>query len=140
MGKRDGNKNAVLFSWGLQDVSDSASGRTQDTIMHKNRVGQKRKIALGWNNPTKEEAAAILQAFNPEYINVTYPDAMSGTDETREFYVGDRSAPMKMWTVKRKSTHKSVSILLRGRWSSCLMYQQNLKMSCLMIIEIFFRS
>ncbi len=70
--------------------------------MHKNRVGQKRKIALGWNNPTKEEAAAILQAFNPEYINVTYPDAMSGTDETREFYVGDRSAPMKMWTVKKK--------------------------------------
>lgn len=43
-----------------------------------------------------------MQAFNPEYINVTYPDAMSGTDETREFYVGDRSAPMKMWTVKKK--------------------------------------
>ena len=95
-------KTSSSFSWGLQDVSDSASGRTQDTIMHKNRVGQKRKIALGWNNPTKEEAAAILQAFNPEYINVTYPDAMSGTDETREFYVGDRSAPMKMWTVKKK--------------------------------------
>lgn len=74
-------KTPSSFSWGLQDVSDSASGRTQDTIMHKNRVGQKRKIALGWNNPTKEEAAAILQAFNPEYINVTYPDAMSGTDE-----------------------------------------------------------
>ena len=95
-------KTPSSFRWGLQDVSDSASGRTQDTIMHKNRVGQKRKIALGWNNPTKEEAAAILQAFNPEYINVTYPDAMSGTDETREFYVGDRSAPMKMWTVKKK--------------------------------------
>ena len=95
-------KTPSSFIWGLQDVSDSASGRTQDTIMHKNRVGQKRKIALGWNNPTKEEAAAILQAFNPEYINVTYPDAMSGTDETREFYVGDRSAPMKMWTVKKK--------------------------------------
>ena len=95
-------KTPSSFTWGLQDVSDSASGRTQDTIMHKNRVGQKRKIALGWNNPTKEEAAAILQAFNPEYINVTYPDAMSGTDETREFYVGDRSAPMKMWTVKKK--------------------------------------
>ena len=70
--------------------------------MHKNRVGQKRKIALTWNNPTKEETAVILQAFNPEYINVTYPDAMSGKDETRVFYVGDRTAPMKMWTVSKK--------------------------------------
>ena len=95
-------KTPSSFSWGLQDVSDSASGRTQDSIMHKNRVAQKRKIQLAWNNPTKEETAAILQAFNPEYIDVTYPDAMSGTNETRTFYVGDRSAPMKMWTVNRK--------------------------------------
>ena len=95
-------KTPSSFSWGLQDVSDSASGRTQDSIMHKNRVAQKRKIQLSWNKPTKEETAAILQAFNQEYIDVTYPDAMSGTDETRTFYVGDRSAPMKMWTVNRK--------------------------------------
>ena len=95
-------KTPSSFSWGLQDVSDSASGRAQDSIMHKNRISQKRKISLVWNNPTKEEAAEILQAFNPEYIHVTYPDAMSGTDETREFYVGDRSAPMKIWTVNNK--------------------------------------
>ena len=95
-------KTPSSFSWGLQDISDSAAGRTQDVLMHKNRVSQKRKISLGWNNPTKEEAAQILQAFNPEYIDVTYPDAMSGTDETRTFYVGDRSAPMKIWTVSNK--------------------------------------
>lgn len=95
-------KTPSSFSWGLQDVSDSASGRTQDALMHKNRVAQKRKIALGWNNPTKEEAAAILQAFDLEYIEVTYPDAKSGTDETRTFYVGDRSAPMKIWTINNK--------------------------------------
>lgn len=95
-------KTPSSFSWGLQDVSDSASGRTQDALMHKNRVAQKRKISLAWSNPTKDETAAILQAFNLEYINVTYPDAMSGTDETRTFYVGDRSAPMKMWTVNNK--------------------------------------
>ena len=43
--------------------------------------------------------AKILQAFNPEYISVTYPDAMSGTDETRQFYVGDRTAPYKCWWI-----------------------------------------
>ena len=95
-------KTPSSFSWGLQDISDSASGRTQDAVMHKNRTAQKRKISLGWNNPTKEDTAIILQAFNPEYIEVTYPDAMSGTDETRTFYVGDRSAPMKIWTVNNK--------------------------------------
>lgn len=30
-------KTPTSFSWGLQDISDSDSGRTQDTIMHKNR-------------------------------------------------------------------------------------------------------
>ena len=37
------------FEWGLQDVSASESGRTDDALMHKNRVAQKRKIRLGWN-------------------------------------------------------------------------------------------
>ena len=70
--------------------------------MHKNRIAQKRKISLAWNNPTKEETASILQAFNPEYVKVTYPDAMSGKYETREFYRSDPVAPMKVWTVGNK--------------------------------------
>lgn len=90
------------MTWGLQDVSDAAAGRTDDAVMHKNRIAQKVKLSLSWNNPTREEAAAILQTFNPEYIMVTYPDAMSGLNETREFYVGDRSAPMKIWTISNK--------------------------------------
>lgn len=95
-------KDPSVFEWGLQDISDSAAGRTDDTIMHKNRVGQKRKIKLAWNNPTPEETSFILQAFDPEYIMVTYPDAKSGLNETREFYVGDRSAPMRAWATKYK--------------------------------------
>lgn len=95
-------KTPSSFSWGLQDVSDSASGRTQDALMHKNRIAQKRKLSLSWLAPTPAETAAILQAFNPEYISITYPDAMSGQNETRTFYVGDRSAPMKIWNVGHK--------------------------------------
>ena len=88
-----------VFNWGLQDISAAESGRTDDTIMHKNRVGQKRKISLQWNGVDKATASKILKAFNPETFKVTYPDAMSGTDETREFYAGDRSAPYKCWWV-----------------------------------------
>lgn len=95
-------KDPSVFEWGLQDVSDSEAGRTEDITMHKNRIGQKRKIKLAWNNPTPEEAANILQLFNPEYFMVTYPDALSGKTETREFYAGDRSSPMRAWTAKYK--------------------------------------
>lgn len=97
-------KTPSSFSWGLQDNSASDAGRVQDAndTMYKNRTSQKRKLEISWSAPTPAEAAAILQAFNPEYIMVTYPDTMSGTDQTREFYVGDRSAPYKIWTVNNK--------------------------------------
>ena len=82
--------------------------RSDDTKMHKNRVGQKRKISLQWNIKDRATTAQILQAFNPEYISVKYPDAMSGTDETRTFYVGDRTAPVKYWWVG-KQLYESIS-------------------------------
>lgn len=97
-------KSPSVFKWGLMDNSASDAGRVQDSndTMYKNRTSQKRKIDLAWNFPTKEETATLLQAFNPEYITVTYPDALTGQDRTAEFYVGDRSAPMKIWTVGNK--------------------------------------
>jgi len=96
------------YSWGLSDVSDSDAGRVQDegNTMYKNRMSQKRKIQLGWTGLVPEQVAAILQMFNPEYINVTYFDAMDGQLETREFYVGDRSAPVLQWFVGGKRYDK----------------------------------
>ena len=96
------------FVWGLIDVSDSNSGRTQDTIMHKNRVGQKRQIQLAWSGTDPRKTAQILQMFNPEYVSVKYWDAMGGEYQTRTFYVGDRSAPVTIWTVGKK-IYESVS-------------------------------
>lgn len=97
-------KAPSYFQWGLEDNSASDAGRVQDEndTMYKNRTSQKRKISLSWTGTTKEETAEILQAFNPEYIFVKYPDAMSGEDEIREFYVGSRSAPLKLWNANNK--------------------------------------
>lgn len=92
------------FSWGLQDISASESGRTEDTVMHKNRVGQKRKLSLGWTGKDWQTTSQIMQAFNPEYITVKYPDMLSGQYETRKFYVGDRTAPVKWWWVGNQRT------------------------------------
>lgn len=87
------------FTWGLQDVSASESGRTDDLIMQKNRVGQKRKLSLGWTGEDWKTTSKIMKAFNPEYFEVTYPDMLSGEYETRTFYAGDRSAPVQFWWV-----------------------------------------
>lgn len=89
------------MGWGLQDISSADSGRLSDgaNTMMKNRTTQKRKISLAWNDPDGPTAAAILQAFNPEYVWVRYLDAMSNTYEVREFYVGDRSAMLRQITL-----------------------------------------
>lgn len=82
------------YLWKLEDVSASDAGRTEDTVMHKKRIGQVVGIELSWQNITTAEVSALLQAFNPEYITVCYLDAMEGEYVTAEFYVGNRSAPM----------------------------------------------
>lgn len=92
------------FSWGLQDISASESGRTEDMVMHKNRIGQKRKISLQWNALDLATTSKVLKAFNPQYVNVRYPDMLEGKYEEREFYVGDRSAPVKCWWYGNKRT------------------------------------
>ena len=85
------------YTYGLQDVSSADAGRTQDAVMHVMRVAQKVKLELEWQGLTWAETAAIMQAFNPEYIQVKYPDMLSGQYETKTFYTGDKSAPVKQW-------------------------------------------
>ena len=94
------------YEWSLQDVSAGESGRTDDALMHKNRVAQKRKLKVEWVGKNWEETATIIRAVNNEYMSVKYPDMMSGTYESRTFYIGDRSAPVKFWFTNRKLIEK----------------------------------
>lgn len=81
-------------TYGLQDISASDAGRTQDAniTMHKNRVGQKRKYSLTWTGLSDEETSQVLQAFNPEYVCVRILDPLSNEYDVSDYYVGDRSA------------------------------------------------
>ena len=92
------------MDWGLQDVSLSDAGRVQDSgnTMYKCRVSQKRKLQLAWAQLTPAQMTPILQAFNPEYFFVQYYDPLEGRLAVREFYAGDRSAPVQMWLAGRK--------------------------------------
>lgn len=82
------------YVWKLEDVSSHDAGRTEDTKMHKKRIGQVKGIELRWNYLSISVASSILKAFNPEYVTVEYLDAKEGGYVTAEFYVGNRSAPM----------------------------------------------
>ena len=101
-------KSPSTLTYGLKDISASDSGRTDDTIMHKNRVGQKVTLDLSWSGPTPEEASEILKAFDPEYIDVTYHDPKENKLVTKNFYSGDKKAPVKIWTVNQKR-YESIS-------------------------------
>lgn len=83
-----------VFLYKLDDVSAPDSGRTEDAMMHKKRIGQVVGLELSWNNVPTAIVSTVLKAFNPEYITVCYLDAMEGDYLTAEFYVGNRSAPM----------------------------------------------
>lgn len=90
------------LEYGLQDVSASESGRTEDTRMQKNRVGQKRTLSLQWVAKNWQETSSLMLKFDPEYIFVYYPDMKSGDYEVREFYSGDKKTPVKWWWVGNK--------------------------------------
>lgn len=96
------------LKWKKSDVSGNDAGRTDDTIMHKNRIGKKRTLSLGWVNLTKQEIHEILVAFDPEYIHVTYWDPLEGDDTTKEFYTGDMEADVKWWA-KGRERYSSLS-------------------------------
>lgn len=89
------------WGWALNDISASDAGRVQDegNTMYKNRTSQKRKLSPTWKNRDGATIARILQAFNPEYVFVSYPDAMSNTVEVREFYTGDKEASLRKVTI-----------------------------------------
>lgn len=87
-------KCPTKYQWKIQDISASDSGRTEDMKMQKNRIGQLVALELSWENVSVEDGAAILKAFDPEYIAVSYLDAKEGGFLTKEFYVGDRAVPL----------------------------------------------
>lgn len=94
---------------GYQDISAPDSGRTLDTRMHKNRVGQKVTLGLEWLGVNDADAATILQAFDPEYINVTYHDTKTNSILTKEFYTGNRKASTYWWNDDGEFTYMSIT-------------------------------
>lgn len=82
------------YQWSLEDVSASDAGRTEDGLMHKKMIRQVVRIDLRWDGVSDAVSSEVLMAFNHEYITVSCKDPMAGGFTTREFYTGNRSAPL----------------------------------------------
>lgn len=82
------------FEYGLADISEDDAGRTEDMTMNKKRKGQAITIKLAWQNVPTSIASTVLQIFNEEYIVAEYLDPMVGAFVKKEFYVGNRTAPL----------------------------------------------
>lgn len=94
-------KTPSSCTWGLYYVSSEDSGRdTTDGKMSIDTIAVKRKLSgVTWQNITKAEASTILTAVHAKrFMTVKYEDAMSGTIETRTFYISDPSAPVYRWS------------------------------------------
>lgn len=87
------------FSWNQEDLSNASAGRSEDGVMHKNRIGMIRSAQLEWRNLSIETMQTIINMFSPEYIMVVYIDPATGEGynyRRREvFYVGNRSVAVK---------------------------------------------
>lgn len=82
------------FEWEEEDLSNAKAGRTEDGVMHKNRIGSVRRCGLSFKNLPLQTTQKILAMFSPEYITVTYInpaiDPYHGYRMTEVFYVGMR--------------------------------------------------
>ena len=73
------------FKWTRNDVDSDKSGRTMDVLMHRKRLGQKRKISFTCRRLSCAELQRLARALNPEYVQITYLDPELGV-VTKSFY------------------------------------------------------
>lgn len=86
------------LTWDIYDLDgEEGAGRTQDGLMHRDRVTVKRKINCTWGPLEPAEMSALLKAMDDVFFTLSYPDAHDGGYREGAFYVGDRSVPMYMW-------------------------------------------
>lgn len=79
------------FSVAVTDV-DGKSTRNSNGDMIRDRITVKRKLECEWGPLTQAEISTLLNAVSSVFFSVSYPDPVSG-QTTKEFYVGDRTAP-----------------------------------------------
>lgn len=78
---------------GLQDISAPNAGRTESTLMMKDRIGKAPRIEVTYQNRDTALVTSALSLVAPEYFGVIYMDLENGGGYSYgEFYRGDVTA------------------------------------------------
>ncbi|MFT8916564.1 hypothetical protein DLJ48_06895 [Oenococcus sicerae] len=86
-------KSPQTLTWVIQDI-DAKASRDSNGTMHRDRIASKIKLTVKWGPLTVTECKAILTAISGQFFSCTYLDAQAGGMVTKQFYVGDRTAPV----------------------------------------------
>ena len=66
------------IKWTRNDLDGSNAGRTMDGMMHRERVTSKVRLDITCLPLSSADAATVLNAIFPEYVEVEYTDPMYG--------------------------------------------------------------
>lgn len=91
-------KYPSAFRVQVMDLDDGESTtRTADGTLSRDRIAVKRQIEMTFAAMTWDELSAVLGSMTDEFFDVTYPDPLTGTQQTKTFYVGDRQAAVAIY-------------------------------------------
>lgn len=89
-------RTPTSFSWDSTEVETPESGTTLDGLDHSDVLTNKVTLSYAWLDPTSEEVSTILSLVKrSRYVNITYPDAETGTYLTKEFKPTQKGAPFR---------------------------------------------
>lgn len=75
------------LKWTRNDIDAPNSGRdTQDGLMHRARVATKIRLDVTCKPLLQEEATIVLQAIQPEWLEVKYFDILAGAIVNKRMY------------------------------------------------------
>lgn len=87
--------NPSSLEWQESDLDSSeGSGRNVLGDMFRDRITVKRKLSVTFPPMLTSEMSEILNAIEPIFFNITYPDPKAGKNVTMTVYVSDRSIPV----------------------------------------------
>lgn len=100
------------LKWSIMSIQSADSGRAENGDMIATLVAKKRKLEIKYASLTPDDAKAILEEVcGNMFFEVTYYDILAGEQETRTFYVGDRSTDWYNYNIERGLENLAFNII-----------------------------
>lgn len=84
----------AVFVVDITDLEGDSTTRNARGDLIRDKIATKFKITCEWPPLSMEEIKIILEATNESFFQLTFPDPMLGTINTKTFYVDNRQMPL----------------------------------------------